>query len=413
MAIKRYGNIYEKICDYDNIVLAHKKASKDKGDYAEVKMVNSNPEYYLRKIQQMLSEKTYYITEDSYRHKKIFDNGKERDLYKLHYYPHRIIQWAIILQIGDIFVKNFIEDTYASVPEKGLHKAVDKIRNALDKDPQGTKYCLKIDVSKYYPSIDNKILFGKIQEKIKDQDVLNLLHKIIFSRGEKGQPIGSLWSQYAGNIYLSELDHIIKEEEKYKYYFRYCDDIVILSDDKEKLHRIRAIIEWELCRLKLEIKSNYQIFEVDSRGIDFLGYRFFRKYTLLRKRTLKKIQDKSNALINKPVLSYSDTCTLASYAGTLSHCDGFNLFNKYIAPFNGRPAYNCNGELTVFNIKYKSKKGRRKCIQSIKKTDVSLLRKKYLEFPKPTFRIMRLWSTSSTYWIDGLWTEPQTNTSAN
>lgn len=336
-------------------------ASKGKQDYTEVIKVNSNPDYYIKRIQTMLRDGTYTISSKNYKHKKIMDNGKQRDLYKLSYYPHRIIQWAIILQIGEDLLKNFTADTYSSIEERGLHVAAMSIREALDVYPEETKYCLKIDITKYYPSIDNNILYSKLERKFKDKKLLNLLHILTFSMGEKGQPIGSLWSQFAGNFYLSSLDHEMKEIFKTKFYYRYCDDIVILSGDKDFLHKTRATLTWMLSELKLDIKPNYQVFNVDKRGIDFLGYRFFRDYTLLRKRTLLNMIKKTKVLMKKTILNYSDTCTIASYAGILKYCNGYQLFCKYIEPFNSKQGKNNKQELCFINIKYKPfKKGWKK-----------------------------------------------------
>lgn len=351
--IKRIGNIFDKICSYENIKEAHKMASKDKHDYTEVVMVNKNPDYFIKRIQKMLKEGTYTITNKNYKHKVIVDNGKRRDLYKLSYYPHRIIQWAIILQIGKYLEKNFTADTYSSIKNRGLHTAAMAIRRDLDMYPEKTKYCLKIDITKYYPSIDNNILFDKLKRKFKDNKLLNLLHIIIFSMGDKGQPIGSLWSQFAGNFYLSELDHLLKEKYDVEFYYRYCDDLVILSSDKYFLHKTRATIFFVLSNLKLNMKNNYQVFNIEKRGIDFLGYRFYPNYTILRKRTLNNMITKTKKLINKPILNYSDVCTIASYVGILKYCNGYKLFCKYIKPFNNKKAKNCNQELILINLKYK------------------------------------------------------------
>ena len=103
--MKRYGNIYSKIYDMDNLKFAHKNARKDKLFYKEVKMVDSNEEYYLKQIQDMLINKTYKVSK--YEVSIINDKGKERELMKLPYFPDRIIQWAIMLQIEQIFTNTF------------------------------------------------------------------------------------------------------------------------------------------------------------------------------------------------------------------------------------------------------------------------------------------------------------------
>ena len=105
--MKRYGNIYEEIYDIENLKLAHKNARKDKLYYREVKMVDSDEEYYLKQIQQMLINETYEVSD--YVISIINDKGKERELCKLPYFPDRIIQWAIIIQIEHVFMEVFTE----------------------------------------------------------------------------------------------------------------------------------------------------------------------------------------------------------------------------------------------------------------------------------------------------------------
>ena len=119
--MKRYGNIYEKICSIDNLKFAHKNARKDKTFYREVKMVDSDEEYYLKQIQDMLINKTYKVSE--YETSIINDKGKERVLMKLPYFPDRIIQWAIMLQIEQIFINTFCTHTCASVVNRGIKRA--------------------------------------------------------------------------------------------------------------------------------------------------------------------------------------------------------------------------------------------------------------------------------------------------
>ena len=220
--MKRYGNLYEKICDLDNLKLAHKNAQKGKGWYKEVKEINANPDYYLKKLQNMLINKIYKTSEYETFMKN--DTGKERKIYKLPYYPDRIAQWAILQVIEPILVKNFITDTYSAIPGRGIHKALHRIEKAIQTDVKGTQYCLKIDAKKYYPSINHEILKNKYRKLFKDKDLIWLLDEIIDSTpGDTGIPIGNYISQYSGNFYFSSFDHWIKEEKHIKYYFRYMD----------------------------------------------------------------------------------------------------------------------------------------------------------------------------------------------
>lgn len=140
--MKRYGNIYEKICDMDNLREAHRNARKDKLFYAEVVMVDSDPDKYLSEIREMLINHTYSVNLDDYTISTINDKGKQRELWKLPYFPHRIIQWAIMLQIEPIFNKVFTGFTCASLPNRGIKKAQELVNTYL-KDEPGTQGWLK------------------------------------------------------------------------------------------------------------------------------------------------------------------------------------------------------------------------------------------------------------------------------
>lgn len=181
-------------------------------------------------------------------------------------------------------MKTFTLFTCASLPKRGIHKALFILHDYL-RDVEGTQYCLKMDIHHFYPSVNHEILNSLLKKKFKDPELLSLLFMIIDSN-EEGLPIGSYLSQYLANFYLAYFDHWLKEEKHVKYVIRYMDDIVILSDNKEFLHQLRKNIQKYLKNnLKLELKSNYQVFPVESRGVDFVGYISFHDYTLLRKKT--------------------------------------------------------------------------------------------------------------------------------
>ena len=334
--MKRFGYIYEKICDLDNLRDAHKHARKDKLYYREVKMIDKNPDFYLKQIQEMLINETYEVS--PYTVSIINDKGKDRELRKLPYYPDRIIQWAIMLQIEKIFMDVFISSTCASLAGRGIHTASKKIRRYLKEDPEGTRYCYKIDVKHFYPSINHAMLKKLLRKKFKDTKLLRLLDKIIDSSGgEVGIPIGSYLSQYLANFYLAYFDHWIKEELGVKYYVRYMDDIVIPHNSKEYLHALHfKIREYLGSNLQLSIKDNWQVFPTAVRGIDFVGYRHFYGYHLLRKTTYKRFRKKMLKIRRKqekkkPV-NRKDWSSFNSYKGWLLWCNSYNLIRRYLEP---------------------------------------------------------------------------------
>jgi len=326
--MKRFGYLYPKIYSMENIRLAHQNARKGKSHYKEVRMVEANPEKYFYLIYKMLKNKSFYNSKYHTFIKK--DREKEREIFKLPYFPDRIIHHCIMNILEPIWMKTLILDTYSSLKGRGIHKGVRRIKRAL-KDRENTEYCLKMDIKKFYPSIDHDILKTIIRRKIKDTDLLWLLDKIIDSA--KGIPIGNYLSQYFGNLYLSGFDHWMKEDKGCKYYFRYCDDIVILHRSKVFLGILKRDVEKYLnSELNLVLKSNWQIFPVKIKGIDFLGYRFFGNKILLRKSIVRRFKLKVNRVKrNYHNLSVFQIVNgIMSYYGWLKHCNGKKLWNKYI-----------------------------------------------------------------------------------
>lgn len=328
--------LWDAICSMDNLKAAHKNAKKGKGWYQEVKQVDSDPEYYLGLLQNMLINKTYHTSEYQTFYKT--EGNKKRLIYKLPYFPDRICQWAVLQVIEPILLRNFTADTYSAIPGRGIHLCFYRLQEAMQKDVKGSQYCLKIDAKQYYPSIDHAILKEKYRRLFKDDDLLWLLDEVIDSTpGESGIPIGNYLSQYSGNFYLSAFDHWIKEVKGVKHYFRYMDDIVILHESKEYLHRLRKEIdEYFHTKLKLTIKENWQVFPTFKRGLDYVGYRSFLEYTLLRKSTCKTFKAKMVAInkkrLNGEELFYSEWCSINSYKGWLKHCDSYRLQEKYMKP---------------------------------------------------------------------------------
>lgn len=165
-----------------------------------------------------------------------------------------------------------------------------------------------------------------------------MLDEIIDSLDEsEGIPIGNYLSQYCGNFYLSELDHWLKETKRLKYIYRYMDDVVILHESKEFLHDLRREIDkFSMTNLKLRLKENWQVFSVDTRGIDFVGYIIFHDRILLRKRTCKNMKRRLIHILEKSqkgeIMNYSEFCTINSYDGWIRHCNSTGLRNKYVVP---------------------------------------------------------------------------------
>ena len=329
--MKRIGYFFEKICDLDNIKSAIMNASAGKRKQKRVKQVIDNKDEYARKIQQLLLNKKYVSS--PYVVKKIKDgaNKKERVIHKPNFYPDQIIHWALMLQLQPVIMKGMYKYNCGSIPGRGTSFGQKNLRNWLDRDYKGTKYCLKMDISKFYPSVNNGILKEMFRRKIKDKEVLWLIDTIIDSAD--GLPIGNYTSQWFSNFFLQGLDHFIKEKLGIKYYVRYVDDLVLLGPNKKKLHKARIAIEDYLKSIDLKLKGNWQVSKVNDRAIDFLGFRFYRNKTILRKRNALRIRRRIKKIKKKPVISYKDACSIISYWGWIKRSDSYNFYQKYVKPF--------------------------------------------------------------------------------
>ena len=315
--MNRIGKLWQQICSLDNLKLADEKARKGKGYQYGVMIHDKNREANLLHLQRMLIERTY--TTSPYTTFKIYE-PKEREVFRLPYFPDRIVHHAVMNILKPIFVGTFTADTYSCIEGRGIHGAFKAVRRALN-DIEGTQYCLKLDIRKFYPSVDHTILKQLVRRKIKDVDVLWLLDNIIDSA--PGLPIGNYMSQYLANFYMTYFDHWIKQDMGVKYYFRYADDLVILSDGKPYLHALLADMRQYLSvELKMTIKGNYQIFPVAARSIDFVGYRFYHTHTLVRK-TIK--QSFARMLANN-----MNPASIASYNGWLKHANAKHLTKKLL-----------------------------------------------------------------------------------
>lgn len=383
--MKSKGNLWKTIISDENFLLAHQNAKKGKGWYQEVQIVEkdisadpNNPlGKMIRKLQKRLTDHSYHTSPYTMKQRK--EGKKIRDLYKLPYYPDRIAQWAVIQVIEPILIKNLIQDTYSAIPNRGIHAGLGRIRNWINADVFGTQYCLKIDARHYYQSINHELLKDKFRRLFKDPDLIWFIEEVIDSidtatdedrerlskllpidetilernirgrhetRQERerrylssgiGLPIGNYFSQYGGNFYFSEFDHWIKEEKKVKYYMRYMDDIIILMDNKEDLHALKDEIETYFeTKMRITLKDNWQVFPTFKRGIDYLGYRTFLHFTLLRKSTCQSFKRKMisirKKLDNGMPMNQNDFCSVNSYMGWLGACDSYRLFQKYIKP---------------------------------------------------------------------------------
>lgn len=314
--MKRYGNLFQKVISTDNLKLADKNARKGKSTQKSVLQHDKNREKNIDQLHEMLETGTY---ETSTYETFIIKEPKERLIYRLPYFPDRIVHHAIMNVVKPIFISTFTKDTYSCIKNRGIHKAVEAIKLALQ-DKKNTTYYLKIDIKKFYQTVNNGILKQLLTKKFKDNNLLKLLGSIIDS--SVGLPIGNYLSQYFANYYLAFFDHWIKETMKVIYYFRYADDMVFFSGCKKFLHGLLYKIKGYLKdNLALELKPNYRIAPIKC-GLDFLGYVFFENYLRVRK-GIK--QECARMLVRNPNMP-----SIYSYLGWFCHANTINLQNKLI-----------------------------------------------------------------------------------
>lgn len=263
-----------------------------------------------------------------YQYFQVFDN-KKRDIYKADV-RDRIVHQIIYKYLTNLYEQIFISDSYSSRNFKGHHRAIKTLKYFI-KLARTDENCfvLKCDIRKYFNNIDHNILLRTIRQKVICDKTFMIIEEVIrsFGGGEnlKSVPLGNITSQIFANIYLHELDLYIKKELGCRFYIRYNDDFVIVSNNPKKLEELRTkIIEFVSMELGLEIPIEKTSIRNALWGIDFLGYTVLPKAILLRNKTKGKMLSKIN-----------ETNT-GSYLGMLKHCNSYNLKKKIISKIENK-----------------------------------------------------------------------------
>lgn len=297
------------------------KAAIGKGKRHSVKRVLANLTFYSRKLQRIILKGNYKPS--PYLVCNIIDqpSGKHRILHKPIFFPDQCVHHLLIDLVYDKLLKRLDPYAIASIPGRGIHYGYKAIKGWLKNDGKGTKYCLKCDIKKCYDNIQPKYVVESFKKFVKDERYLKLLHIVAFSMNSL--PLGNYTSAWFENLLLLGMDTAIRNIAKVKYYLRYVDDFILLSASKEVLHQALEVIRFELKKLELRLKDNWQIFRVGIRGIDMLGYRFYYGYTLLRKRNLYGLYRTFKNYLKKPCKYWATR--LSCRLGGLKWFDSFNL----------------------------------------------------------------------------------------
>ena len=339
--MKRYGHLYEQMISIKNCKAAIINACHGKMKRKRVREVYENIDSYAQDLSERLQSLDFV---SPYTERIIKDglSGKERKLSVPVFYPDQCAHHAIVQILKPIITKSSYHWSCANIPKRGISHAAKGVERATKRDLKHAKYCVKLDITKFYPSIPHEMLISRLREKVKDEKAIKIIETVIHSHNP-GLPIGNYTSPWLAEFYLQPLDRLIKQDCGIRHYIRYADDMVLIDNNKRKLRRamyaVRALAESKGLRLK----HDYQLFRIkyDSRRgrkIDFVGRCFARGYTTIRKRRALAFMRQSRLI--QRAQSRGETIPYLTAAGFLSRCtclrytQSFRLKKKYLEPIN-------------------------------------------------------------------------------
>ncbi|MEK7167815.1 MAG: reverse transcriptase domain-containing protein [Patescibacteria group bacterium] len=311
---------YEDIISMDNLLSAWREFVVGKRSKPDVMDFSLDLMDNILQLHSELGNKTYrhggyesfYITDPKLRH---IHKASVRD---------RLIHHAVYRRLCPLFEKIFIPDSYSCRLGKGTHKAVVRLESFIRKSGRNNTivcWTLKCDIKKFFASVDHGILLKILSRYIDNGDILNLLAGIIGSfenKPGKGLPLGNLTSQLFANVYMNGFDWFAKHRLKAKYYIRYTDDFIILSDNRSLLvGNLESINGFLRDELKLSLHAEKVSIKTASSGLDFLGWVNFTRHRVLRKKTKQRMIGR--------IMDNPRPETLASYLGLLKHGNAFKL----------------------------------------------------------------------------------------
>lgn len=328
---KRVNNIFYQKVKFKKMYEAYLRAAKGKHENKEVILFEMDLGSNLLSILNDIYYGRYKI--GIYRKFLVYE-PKERMILALPFRDRVMQQWYVEEFIKPIFLPKMITQTYACIKDRGLHLAVTTLKkymNLKNKTNQNF-YILKVDVSKFFNSIDKKILYKLIEKRVKDKAFLECTKSLIFDGTAKGIPIGNYTSQFFANIYLTELDHFVKEKLRIKYYVRYMDDFILLIDSKQEAIETLEKIKYFLHNfLKLEINKKTNYFKA-KQGVTFLGYHvYLDKIRLLngnKKRIYKKVKIWNKLYDNNELNIFKAAESLKSWIGHAGLGNNFQYIKK-------------------------------------------------------------------------------------
>lgn len=338
--MKTYSNLYDKCLDRDFIKQMILEAAAGKKKRIDVRRVLGSLDHYVEVFYNVLEKQTYrahipratIVSEGS--------KQKKREIRKIRFFD-QVLHHIVVNACHDVFSKGMYVFCCGSVPGRGIHYGKKYIERWIKTDHKNTKYCCQMDIRHYFQSVDHEALKRALRRKITDRRMLWLLYEIIDSC-EEGIPLGYYTSQWFANFFLEGLDHYIKEQLHVKYYVRYLDDMVMFGRNKKELHKARAAIADYLAnKLRLEMKGNHQVFRLDyvakdgkhkGKALDFMGFRFWRDRTTLRKSLMVRICRKARRVGKKKRPTYYDAAAMLSYMGWIKNSSTYRMYEERIKP---------------------------------------------------------------------------------
>lgn len=287
--MKRIHDIFPFMTSYRVLYIAYLKlkANSDKRHMRRVIRFEKDLVMNLLRLCFMLKAQTWKM--GNYRHMFRPESGKLREIWYSSNFGCLVVQCAIGITLGKLLNNSLIEDTYAGIPGRSMHKGMRRLFRKIKSFGDRPIFVYKLDMKQFYASIDHELLKQALAHKIKDKRALALLYNIIDNCPLKvGLPIGNFLSPILANFYLNALDRMVKNA--HFAYYRYNDDIIALSDSKDKLHILKDMVHAKAAELKLTIKKNEQIYPIERGGIDFMGYIVQRKRVLVRRRIEKHMR---------------------------------------------------------------------------------------------------------------------------
>lgn len=331
-----------------NLRIAHARAKRHKAKHKCISEFEKNEVELLEKLKKSLDSGVFKTS--TYTFKVINDSGKERVIAKLPYFPDRIVHHGYMNYLEPEFTKRFSSRSHASIPGRGIHAALRQVRYMLLHYPEQTRYCFKMDIKKCFWNIDHEILKEKLRALPCDEALFGALDELVDSfpqvddvisgirikRGI-GVPIGNYPSQYLVNYLFTEFDKML---ERMGYlHVRYMDDICIFTATKEEAHAVKNIsFQYFNYKLRMQIKENWQIYPVKSRGVDFVGYRIFPNRVLYRKVDFQRFRKRISEAYKHALrggITEKDESRIYSYAGWLRWCTPRarrTVWNNYFEP---------------------------------------------------------------------------------